>query len=137
MHEPIAGQFRYTLQSTRFFEEMRSAGNDLQLYLATYQRLACSFNSITAASRLPTISSVGECTRAKASPAKSGRPPREITAPTSRGHSAAATSAAPAPVLEPKYPIRRSRVASLSRAHFVAYKNLSANKLMSERCWAV
>src|SRR5205085_4357466 len=60
---------------------------------------ACSFSSITTSSSPPTISSVGAFTFGNASPAKSGRPPRDTTAPTSSGNSAAATSAAPPPVL--------------------------------------
>jgi hypothetical protein len=44
----------------------------------------------------------GACTFVTAPFARSGRPPRETTAPISSGISAAATSAAAAPVLEPK-----------------------------------
>jgi hypothetical protein len=56
----------------------------------------------------PTISRVGALTLAKASPARSGRPLRDTTAPTASGRCAAAMSAAAAPVLAPKSPIRRS-----------------------------
>src|SRR5215203_5670501 len=60
---------------------------------------ASRFMSITGSSSPPTMSSVGAATRDNASPARSGRPPRETTAPTASGHFAAATSAAAAPVL--------------------------------------
>jgi hypothetical protein len=48
------------------------------------------------------MSNVGAFTFDRASPAKSGRPPRETTALMQSGNSAAATNAAPPPVLEPK-----------------------------------
>ena len=89
----------------------------------TSQRIrsrAISFSSMTMSSLPPTMSNVGAWTFGNASPARSGRPPRETTAPTSCGSSAAATSAAAPPVLEPKYPMRKSRVSSCCRAHFVA-----------------
>jgi hypothetical protein len=50
----------------------------------------------TSGSRPPTISSVGARTRRSASPARSGRPPRDTTALTRSGRSAAAISAAAA-----------------------------------------
>jgi class 3 adenylate cyclase len=71
----------------------------------TSQRIlsrACSFNSMTMSSLPPTMSRVGACTFGKALSARSGRPPRDTTAPTSCGASTAATSAAAPPVLEPK-----------------------------------
>ena len=77
---------------------------------------------------------VGACTFGKASPARSGRPPRETTAATPCESSAAATSAAAPPVLEPKYPIRRLCVCSCCVAHFVACTRRSASKLMLNRC---
>ena len=46
---------------------------------------ACSFSAMTGPSSPPTISSVGAWTRASAAPARSGRPPRETTAPTRVG----------------------------------------------------
>jgi hypothetical protein len=64
--------------------------------------MASSFMLITGTSSPPTMSSVGALTSANASPARSGLPPRETTAPTVSGRSAAATSAAAAPVLAPK-----------------------------------
>jgi NAD(P)H dehydrogenase (quinone) len=63
---------------------------------------AARFKSMTGKSLPPTMGSVGAMTRGSAGPARSGRPPRETTAPTTCGRSAAATSAAPAPVLAPK-----------------------------------
>ena len=65
------------------------------------------FSSMTSISRLPTISRVGAVTCGSAAPARSGRPPRETIARTGERGAAAATSAAPAPVLAPKYPIGR------------------------------
>ena len=56
----------------------------------------------TCGSRSPTMRRVGACTRARASPAKSGRPPREMTSRTRSGRSAAVINAAAAPVLAPK-----------------------------------
>ena len=50
----------------------------------------------------PTIRRVGARTRVSAGPARSGRPPREMTARTASGRSAAAIRAAAAPVLAPK-----------------------------------
>jgi len=64
---------------------------------------AARFIAITGTSSPPTIKSVGAVTRGSAGPARSGRPPRDTTAKTSPW-AAAATSAAPPPVLAPKYP---------------------------------
>jgi hypothetical protein len=44
-------------------------------------------SSMTGSSAPPTIKSVGACTLGSASPARSGRPPREMTAWTRSGHS--------------------------------------------------
>ncbi|WP_422281406.1 metal ABC transporter permease [Trebonia sp.] len=63
---------------------------------------AWRFRSRTAWSSPPTMSSVGAVTLASRSPARSGRPPRETTATTPAPGSAAAHSAAAAPVLAPK-----------------------------------
>ena len=60
------------------------------------------------------MSRQGAVTRGSASSARSGRPPRETMAPTDSGACAAATSAAPAPVLAPKYPSRRPAVSGLA-----------------------
>ena len=60
---------------------------------------ASRFIWITGVSSPPTMSSVGETTRGRAAPARSGRPPRETTAKTP-GRSAADQSAAPPPVLK-------------------------------------
>jgi hypothetical protein len=50
----------------------------------------------------PTISRVGDSTLGRAAMAKSGRPPRDTTAPMELPNVAAACSAAAAPVLAPK-----------------------------------
>ena len=63
---------------------------------------AWRFRSSTAWSSPPTMSSVGAVTLASRSPARSGRPPRETTATIPAPGSAAAHSAAAAPVLAPK-----------------------------------
>ena len=65
-------------------------------------------SSSTSRSAPPTISRVGARTRPSAAPARSGRPPREMTAPTSSGRSAAVISAAAAPVLAPNSGERHS-----------------------------
>src|SRR5271166_5257357 len=69
---------------------------------------ACSLSSMTPTSALPTMRRVGVQTRSRESPARSGRPPRETTAPTRCGRFAAATSAAAAPA-GAKQPKRKPR----------------------------
>jgi hypothetical protein len=81
---------------------------------------AARLSANTVRSRPPTTSNVGARTRPRTAPARSGRPPRETTAATAAGRSAATSSAAPAPVLAPnrptgRPPVRRS-VASQSSA---------------------
>jgi len=71
---------------------------------------AWRFKSITGASSPPTINSVGTRTFGRASLARSGRPPRETTAPIRSGRSLAAISAAAAPVLDPNNPKGNSSV---------------------------
>src|SRR5438445_775911 len=77
--------------------------------------------------------SVGTRTRDRASPARSGRPPRETTAATTSGRSAAATSAAAAPVEAPKRPIGSPVAAACFASQSVAATTLRASRPMSKR----
>ena len=104
---------------------------------ARRRRRASSFSSMTGSSCPPTMSSVGASTRASASPARSGRPPREITARTRAGRAAAAMSAAAAPVLAPKQPIGSAASAGWSPAQSIAAITRSASRSMSKRNWPV
>src|SRR6266446_1826084 len=88
---------------------------------------------MTSRSSLPTISSVGAATCSSASKARSGRPPRETIAPTTRGSAAAAINAAAAPVLAPKYPTRRARVSGSPRTYWVARLSRCASRSTSKR----
>src|SRR5258705_675326 len=98
---------------------------------------AAWFSAMTWTSLPPTINRVGARTRGRADPARSGRPPRETTAPTAAGRSAAATSAAPAPVLAPKYPRRSSHVSGFSASQSVTPTSRSASSPMLKRSCAV
>ena len=71
---------------------------------------------MTGVSSPPTMSSVGAFTFGNAAPARSGRPPRDTTAPTRSGTSAAATSAAPPPVEAPNRPTASRLVAGWQKA---------------------
>src|SRR5581483_9314826 len=96
---------------------------------------ACSFNSITGVSLPPTIRSVAAVTSSSDEPARSGRPPRDTTAATRSRSSPAATSAAAAPVLEPKYPICKSLTEACCRSHRVAAMRREASKgMLKRRC---
>src|SRR5688572_4019243 len=57
---------------------------------------------MTGTSSPPTINRVGAATSGRYRSARSGRPPRDTTAPIDAGSRAAACSTAPAPVLAPK-----------------------------------
>lgn len=89
---------------------------------------AARLRSSTIVSAPPTMSRVGARTSSRHGPARSGRPPRDTTAPMS-GSSAAARSAAAAPVLAPKYPIGAD---SRSRSQRVAPASLPASVPMSK-----
>ena len=104
--------------------------HDLQSCDPPSSRWANSLSWTTTSSRPPTINSVGARTRASHSPARSGRPPRDTTAAIRSGRCAAATSAAPAPVLAPKYASRRCAVAAPARAS----RSLRATSLPATRC---
>jgi len=66
------------------------------------------------------MSSVGAFTLFKAMSARSGLLPRETMAFTRSGLRAAASSAAPAPIFVPKYPMGRPAASASSFAHRVA-----------------
>src|SRR6185437_3796798 len=78
--------------------------------------------------------SVGARTRPSASsPARSGLPPRETTARTRAGSSAASCSAAAAPVLAPKRPAARPPLAGSEASQRSAACNRSISTPMSKR----
>ena len=112
--EPRPREQLDALERARLLEQVPRARHDLEHRLAAESPAApAGSSSSTASSSPPTISSVGARTEASASSARSGRPPRETTAPTACGRLAAATSAAAAPVLAPKHPIASPALASL------------------------
>lgn len=82
------------------------------------------------------MSKVGAWTRHSASAARSGRPPRDTTA-SIQGSSAAAISAAAAPVDAPKSPIRRPLVSGKVLAKLAAAFSRSARRPMLNRNSAV
>ncbi len=87
-------------------EEVRRAGDDLEALRAGEPREGFPVEGDHRTSLPPTIRSVGASTCVSVRPARSGRPPRDTTAPTPSGRQLAATSAAAAPVEAPKYPMR-------------------------------
>src|SRR5262245_53246081 len=107
------------------------------IFSFTSQRIwsrAISFSSMTMSSLPPTMSNVGACTFGKASLARSvvhhGKRPQRRPAKVP----VAATSARAPPVLEPKYPMRKSRVSCCCKVHLVDLTRRSASKLMLNRC---
>ena len=90
------------IERAGFLEEMRRARHDHEL---AFHRQSLLRSAVERNDRVITAADDQQCrarARARApSPARSGRPPRETTAKM-RPSSAAATSAAPAPVLAPK-----------------------------------
>ena len=85
----------------------------------------------------PTISRVGARTAPSIAPARSGRPPRETTAPTSSGRCAAAHRAAAAPVLAPNSPSGRARKCGSAFAQSMAARQAVAEQLDVEDIVAV
>src|SRR5581483_11017548 len=100
---------------------------------------ACAwrFSSMTTGSLPPTISSTGARTRSSAAPARSGRPPRETTAATASGRSAAASRAAAAPVLAPNSPSGRACVSGSARSQSTAPVMRRPSRAISKRSSAV
>ena len=98
---------------------------------------AASLSCRTCGSRPPTMRRVGACTRERASPARSGRPPREMTSRTRSGRSAAVTNAAAAPVLAPNNARGRSAVSSCCASQSTAPVSRAASRRMSKRSSAV
>ena len=83
------------------------------------------------------MSRVGAVTTSSASAARSGRPPRETTAATSRPRCAAATRAAAAPVLAPKNAIGSPRTSGSARSHPAAPSSRRARSAMSKTLSAI
>ena len=104
--------------------------------MLTGARMAAAASSLrwrTCGSRSPTMRRVGACTRARALPARSGRPPREMTSRTRSGRSAAVINAAAAPVLAPKSAKGSWAVSLCCPSQSAAPVNLSASRTMSNR----
>src|SRR5216683_170431 len=118
--EPVPGQVRHLLQRARLLEQVGRARHDLQACLPRQliHRRTAEFQDDRVVT--PTISNVGWHTLPRYSPARSGRPPRETTACTRFGRTAAATSAAAAPVLAPKSPTPRPEVRSSATAQSIS-----------------
>ena len=91
------------------------------------------FRSTTWTSWPPTTRRVGARTRPSASPARSGRPPREMTARTASGRSAAAISAAAAPVLAPNNATAPGAV-GCARTQSIAARTRRPSIATSKRC---
>ena len=123
----------HLFESARLLEEMRGPRHDFQLDGGAHARHRRPIEVSTTSSAPPTIRSVGATTRGNASPARSGRPPREITTRTSDGRSAAAIRAAAAPVLAPKQAMGSPRRASLARSQSIASTTRRARRSMSKR----
>ena len=100
--EPITGEHRNLLERVGFVEQMSGTGNHGERALARDCGLRPSIQFQRHFIASPTISSVGAWTFVSDLPARSGRPPRETTAAMFARGSAAATRAAPVPVLAPK-----------------------------------
>ena len=103
----------------------------------TAGRLPASLSSRTASSRPPTMSSVGA--RTSASGPRRGRAGHRGTPPRRRRRpgSAAAHSAAPAPVLAPKQPTGRTRQSGWCRTHAVTRGEPAGQQPMSKTAGAV
>ena len=93
---------------------------------------ASSLSAVTPSSAPPTIRRVGVRMRSSASPARSGRPPRETTAPTRSSRFEAATRAAAAPVLAPNNPRACPRTGEWRLSQWTASASRAANKGMSK-----
>ena len=98
----MAGQAGDFLEGARLGEEVGGAGDDLELAVAAelIVRLAVELQDDLVGAT--DDQQGGRLTFCSAPAARSGRPPRETTAPTESGDRPAARSAAPAPVLAPK-----------------------------------
>ena len=83
------------------------------------------------------MSSVGAIARSSASSARWGRPPRDTTARTVAGRSAAAINVAAEPVLAPKRPIASDEVDRVAAAQSIAATTRLASSGMSKRNSAV
>ena len=101
--EPVAGQHRDLLKCAGFFEEVSGARNHGELALAGYRGPRPSIQLRVPPRRdPPTISSVGARTLVSDSPGEIGPAAAGDHRATLTLGSAAATRAAPAPVLAPK-----------------------------------
>lgn len=100
--KPVTGQDRDLLERTRLLEEVGGTGYHGDL---TFGGDRFSSTLIQVEDQFVTSADDqqgGAVVRASASPARSGRPPRDTIAWTSTPGSVAARNAAPAPVLAPK-----------------------------------
>src|SRR5450756_273863 len=81
------------------------------------------------------MSRVGHRTTGSFALARSGRPPRDTTAPTSFPGEAAAHRAAAAPVLAPKYPQGSAATSGCRRIHAVTASKRLPSSSMSKTRW--
>ena len=100
--KPLLGQPGDLFQCARLGEQVRCAGDDLELPGAAQPLVSLAVERQHGLVVAADDQERGAVTRGRLSPARSGRPPRETTAPTASPGRAAATRAAPAPVLAPK-----------------------------------
>ena len=98
--EPSRGMVDNLIERAGLFEQVGRARHDDNLAFHLQLLAGDAVELDDGRVEAPTINSVGARTRGKASPARSGRPPRETIAKTRV--SSAAARAAPAPVLAPK-----------------------------------
>ena len=122
MREPRGGELRNLLERPALLEQVRRARDDLQLPFATRgpsQAQPVQGDDLCGRRRRRSAASA-TCTAVSARPARSGRPPRDTTAPTVSARRAAAINAAAAPVLAPNSPIRSADVSGCRRAQSMA-----------------
>ena len=100
--EPVPGQPGGGLEGAWFLGQVGGAGDYCQLVPAARFGLGRRLRPRTVSSCPPVMSSVGAVTAASRGRVRSGRPPRDTTAAMPDPGSAAAHSAAAAPVLAPE-----------------------------------
>ena len=100
--EPVCGEFGDLLERSRPLEEVSGPSTTANSLVQVSSSNPSRLSSSTCVSAPPTTNSVAADTADNCSDARSTRPPRDTTAPTSSPWQAAARSAAAAPVLEPK-----------------------------------
>src|SRR5829696_4468626 len=85
--EPGGGEMRHLLKRSHLLEEVSRSGYDLGPLLDVLTPQSRFVHPDYGHVASPTVRSVGASTRERASLARSGRPPRKTTAPTSSGRS--------------------------------------------------